>query len=136
MGLKAVGKKAKHVSVEQYQSIISDQESKLVHFLEHYFANTDLIVLPCLGNSIPLWTEVEVGHPNFSKEKYLGLFHFMGFINLLGIPSISFPIGNDALGRPVSVQVIAKPFHENLLLQFAQDVEGQLFGGKCYLSQK
>ena len=136
MGLKAVGKKAKHVSVEQYQSIISDQESKLVHFLEHYFANTDLIVLPCLGNSIPLWTEVEVGHPNFSKEKYLGLFHFMGFINLLGIPSISFPIGNDALGRPVSVQVIAKPFHENLLLQFAEDVERQLFAGNCYLSQK
>ena len=136
MGLKAVGKLAKRISTEQYQDVITQQTTRLEKFLADYFSNTDLIVLPCVGSSIPLWTEVEIGHPNFSREKYLALFQFMGFINLLGLPSISFPIGDDSHGRPVSVQVIAKPFHEKLLLKFANTVEKQLFNGNCYLNQK
>ena len=136
MGLKSVGKLAKRISTEQYQDVITQQTTRLEKFLADYFSNTDLIVLPCVGSSIPLWTEVEIGHPNFSREKYLALFQFMGFINLLGLPSISFPIGEDSYGRPVSVQVIAKPFHEKLLLKFANNVEKQLFNGNCYLNQK
>jgi Asp-tRNA(Asn)/Glu-tRNA(Gln) amidotransferase A subunit family amidase len=136
MGLKAVGKKGKHVRQEQYQEVMAGQDLRIAHFVSRYFDSADLIVLPCIGTSIPLWTEVEVGNAQFSKEKYLSLFQFMGFINLLGLPSISIPIGEDSLGRPVSIQVIAKPFHEKRLLDFANTVEQRLFSGKCYLSQK
>lgn len=136
MGLRAVGKKAQRITLEQYQTAFHAIEGALKEFITAYLTAADLIILPCIGHSIPNWEEVEIGNPLFSKERYLQLFHFMGFINYLGLPSISLPIGDDEQGRPVSVQVIARPFHEKDLLQFADSVEKVLFGENCYLSQK
>ena len=136
MGLRAVGKKAQRITPEQYQTAFHAIEGALKEFVTSYLTDADLIILPCIGHSIPNWEEVEIGNPLFSKDRYLQLFHFMGFINYLGLPSISLPIGDDDQGRPVSVQVIAKPFHEKDLLQFADSVEKVLFGENCYLSQK
>jgi aspartyl-tRNA(Asn)/glutamyl-tRNA(Gln) amidotransferase subunit A len=65
---------------------------------------------------------VEIGHPQFHQEKLMGLFHLMGFINYLGRPAISIPIGLDADHRPLSVQVISRPLMEKNLLEFTQQI--------------
>jgi aspartyl-tRNA(Asn)/glutamyl-tRNA(Gln) amidotransferase subunit A len=39
--------------------------------------------------------------------------------NLAGVPGLSFPIGFDAQGLPVGMQLMGKPFREDMLLQMA-----------------
>jgi len=46
----------------------------------------------------------------------------MGFINYLGIPSLSIPIGLDHLGRPLSIQAIGAPLSELNLIDFAKSI--------------
>jgi aspartyl-tRNA(Asn)/glutamyl-tRNA(Gln) amidotransferase subunit A len=134
-GLKSVSKIAQGISESQYTQVIESRQKLTQAFIDQYLSSADLLILPCLGQSLPNWTEVEIGHPEFSRDAYLSLFQFMGFVNLLGLPSISFPIGDDARGRPVSIQAIARPLQEKTLLKFAQDMEQQLFDGYCYIDQ-
>ncbi len=134
-GLKSVGKIAQLISLAQYEQVIHSRQQQSESFIEKYLSTSDILLIPCLGQSLPNWEAVEIGNPNFSREAYLSLFQFMGFINLLGLPSISFPIGEDSRGRPVSIQAIARPFQEKTLLNFAHQMEQQLFDGNCYIDQ-
>ncbi len=43
--------------------------------------------------------------------------------NLLGLPALAIPVGFDASGMPLSVQAIAKPWQEELLLEFGMRLE-------------
>ena len=43
--------------------------------------------------------------------------------NILGLPALAVPIGLDASGLPLSVQLVAKPWHEDLLLQVGENLE-------------
>jgi aspartyl-tRNA(Asn)/glutamyl-tRNA(Gln) amidotransferase subunit A len=52
-----------------------------------------------------------VGDVQFDAgKKLLGLHRFMGFVNYLGLPSLSMPIGKDSKGMPISVQVLCRPY--------------------------
>jgi aspartyl-tRNA(Asn)/glutamyl-tRNA(Gln) amidotransferase subunit A len=44
----------------------------------------------------------------------------MGFVNYLGLPSLNLPLGLDEHQRPVCVQLLARPYAEHLLLDFAE----------------
>jgi len=134
-GLKSVGKIAQSISLAQYEQVIHSRQQQSESFIEKYLSTSDILLIPCLGQSLPNWGSVEIGHPDFSREAYLSLFQFMGFVNLLGLPSISFPIGDDSRGRPVSIQAIARPLQEKTLLDFAHQMEQQLFDGNCYIDQ-
>ena len=50
---------------------------------------------------------------------FVQFFHFMGFINYLGLPSLSAPIATDLNGRPISVQLVGRPFADLALLDLA-----------------
>lgn len=43
--------------------------------------------------------------------------------NLLGLPALAIPTTLDAQGLPLSVQAVAKPWHEELLLEFGKRLE-------------
>ncbi len=43
--------------------------------------------------------------------------------NLLGLPALAVPIGFDLTGLPLSVQLVAKPWHEELLLEVGENLE-------------
>lgn len=45
------------------------------------------------------------------------------FANLLGLPALAIPVGLDAAGMPVAVQAVAKPWQEEMLLEFGKQVE-------------
>ena len=47
--------------------------------------------------------------------------------NLTGFPGLSFPIGFDAAGLPVSGMLIGRPNEEHLLLAFAQMYQARTF---------
>ena len=54
----------------------------------------------------------------------------MGFVNYLGLPSLSMPIGKDSKGMPISVQVLCRPYEELSLLRWAQHFIGSRFGSQ------
>ncbi|CFO31697.1 amidase [Bordetella pertussis] len=57
------------------------------------------------------------------------------FVNYLGLPAIVFPIGRDAAGRPISVQAIARPGGEAMLLALARQAGHSRFGGRGFAQQ-
>ena len=53
-------------------------------------------------------------------------------INYLGLPAISVPIGFDENGLPLSIQLVGKPFSEDLLLRAAFSLEKEF----CFWDKK
>jgi aspartyl-tRNA(Asn)/glutamyl-tRNA(Gln) amidotransferase subunit A len=45
-------------------------------------------------------------------------------INALGFPALSVPCGSSSEGLPIGLQMIARPFEENLLLALGEALEG------------
>jgi aspartyl-tRNA(Asn)/glutamyl-tRNA(Gln) amidotransferase subunit A len=74
------------------------------------FASIDLLSTPTHPDRPPA-----LGTP--------GLTSFTNPLNLLGWPAIAVPIGKDAGGLPMSIQLIAKPWGEARLLRAARAVE-------------
>lgn len=120
--LKTVCKQGQLITKAAYEEIMAERTAHTSAFLEKYFTDVDILLLPTFTCSLPNWTEAEIGHPEFVKEKLIGLFTLMGFINYLGLPALSIPIGKDQRGRPLSIQAVGKPLTELSLLDFAQKI--------------
>lgn len=97
-------------------------------FIEQAFAQTDVLLLPLQVSSLPRVHEVYLGHSNFEPRKLLDLHRYCGWINYLGLPALALPVGVDADGLPVSIQLVAKPLHEHQLLAFGQKIQHDLLG--------
>jgi aspartyl-tRNA(Asn)/glutamyl-tRNA(Gln) amidotransferase subunit A len=113
---------------EWYRAALTDRSRYARMFARTYLKSHDLLVLPALPQPVPDWREVVAGSLDFNIKQLLALYGYMGFVNYLGFPSIVFPIAADARGLPISVQVLARPFHEADLLAFAEQVELRRFG--------
>ena len=61
-----------------------------------------------------------------TPTKEIGQFQAMmsaTWVNVLGLPAITIPFGMDNEGLPVGVQLVARPFEEELLLDLAVELE-------------
>lgn len=120
--LSTICKIGQKISPDTYYDALNQREFQIEEFTRHYFQNFEIILMPCFTCSLPNWQDVEIGHPHFDKIKLKGLYELMGFINYLGLPAISLPIGQDAYGRPLSIQAIGKPHSEHTLIAFAERI--------------
>lgn len=87
-------------------------------FAARYFHDNDILLLPALPDVLPDWDAVDTRSASFQPRQLLGLHRFMGFVNYLGFPALVLPVAHDALGRPICVQALARPFQEHTLLRF------------------
>ncbi|MCJ7832961.1 MAG: amidase [Deltaproteobacteria bacterium] len=90
--------------------------TKLVDEALKIFQKVDAWILPTTPNPA-----TRVGEPPDPLNA-----RFTGPINLLGFPSLAIPSGLTEEGLPVSIQIIAAPFHEYLLLEIARVFEDGL----------
>ena len=105
-----------------WQLALADRKPCLQAFMEVAFGQADVLLAPLQIDVLPTVDEVYVGHPAFSAAKLLGLHHYCGWVNYLGLPALALPIGHDARGLPISIQLIGKPFHEPQLLALGQKI--------------
>jgi Asp-tRNA(Asn)/Glu-tRNA(Gln) amidotransferase A subunit family amidase len=87
-------------------------------------AEVDVLVTPttaCTAPRIPA-DALATGEANFATLDRL--MRFVTLANLTGLPAISFPAGYDAEGLPIGMQLIARPWREDVLLRFAHVAEG------------
>ena len=122
-GVRSLAKFGASVSDQAYHDAIYQRQKRCAEFLLQNLADADLLIFPALQVPLPNWQEVEIGASSFCKSKFLGMFHYMGFVNYLGLPCLSLPAGRDRGGRPVAVQVLGRPLMDVALLEWAKSLE-------------
>mgnify|MGYP000001641000 FL=1 len=121
--VQAIGMPGLGVPDAWYQESMAARAAFLEQFVQRHFHDAEFLILPALGCLLPDWSAVEVGHPAFDRVQLAGMHTFMGFVNYLGLPALNLPIARDARRRPICVQVLARPFAEHRLLDFAEQAE-------------
>ena len=121
--VQAIGLLGMGVPDAWYQESLTVRAAFLEQFVNRHFHDAEFLILPALGCLLPDWSAVEVGNPAFDRAQLAGMHAFMGFVNYLGLPALSLPIARDARRRPICVQVLARPFAEHRLLDFAEQAE-------------
>ena len=87
-------------------------------FVAGHLAQADVLLLPSLPRGVPDAQVVTTTSDRFDPRELVALHRYHAFVNYLGLPSLSFPIGTDARGRPVCIQAIGAPGAEAELLAF------------------
>ena len=111
-----------------YRQSIAQRPWVLQRFLDNVMDDVDVLMLPLQLQSLPDVSEVYHGGENFNVTASLAMHRMSGWINYLGLPALAMPIGRDSLGRPVSIQMVARPRHELLLLALGQQIQFDLYG--------
>jgi Asp-tRNA(Asn)/Glu-tRNA(Gln) amidotransferase A subunit family amidase len=60
--------------------------------------------------------------------KYLDAWSYAEWFNLLGNPAAVVPVGRSAEGLPIGLQVVGRPWEEELVLAVAQEIERECGG--------
>ncbi|UOD51085.1 amidase [Orrella daihaiensis] len=112
-----------------WRAALRERPDRLAQFVDHAFASADVLLAPLQTGFLPTTREVYLGDDAFKSAKLLGLHRYCGWINYLGLPALSMPVGTGAHGMPVSIQLVGKPFSEPKLLalgrQIATDIHGE-----------
>ena len=103
-----------------YEESIQSRTFLLENFVNQHFGEADFLITPSLADTVPDWQTVQIGHSTFDRAGLFAMHRYMGFVNYLGLPSLNLPIGRDAQGRAICVQVLARPYAEHQLLNFAE----------------
>lgn len=109
--------------VTWYLNARREQSSRCREFLSTALADADILLIPALPRGVPDSGLVTTTSADFQPRELLAMFSWMSFVNYLGLPAIVLPIACDIGGRPISVQAIARPGKEGLLIAWAQQVE-------------
>ena len=111
-----------------YHESVTQRPQALQQFLDEVMADTDVLMLPLQLQSLADVSEVYPGGKNFNVTASLAMHRMCGWINYLGLPALAIPIGQDSRGRPVSIQLVARPRHELLLLALGQKIQSDVYG--------
>jgi Asp-tRNA(Asn)/Glu-tRNA(Gln) amidotransferase A subunit family amidase len=83
-------------------------------------------VLLCPVASIPAFRHGERSWSIDGKTvQYLDAWSYTEWFNLLGAPAVVVPFGRSNEGLPIGVQIVARPWEEELVLAVAAEVEAQ-----------
>ena len=86
----------------------------------------DYPVLLCPVASIPAFRHGERSWQVEGKTvKYLDAWSYTEWFNLLGTPAVVVPVGKSPEGLPIGVQIVARPWQEELVISVAAALEEQ-----------
>jgi amidase len=84
----------------------------------------DYPVLLCPVASIPAFQHGERSWQVEGKTvRYLDAWSYTEWFNLLGTPAAAVPVGNSPEGLPIGVQIVARPWQEELVISVAAALE-------------
>lgn len=111
-----------------WREALRQRPEHLKAFIDDVFGKVDVMMAPLQTDLLPKTSEVYLGNAEFKAAKLLGLHRYCGWVNYLGLPALSLPIGTTSDGLPVSIQLIARPFHEVQLLALAAQIQSDIYG--------
>jgi aspartyl-tRNA(Asn)/glutamyl-tRNA(Gln) amidotransferase subunit A len=92
-------------------------------FEEQVLGKADVAILPVMPIRTPPFAEADPASPSFSARRLYELSHYTRFVNMLGLPAVSIPVGFDDRGLPVALQMIGRPGRDFDLIALAIRVQ-------------
>lgn len=84
----------------------------------------DFPVLLCPVASVPAFRHGERRWDiDGKKVEYLDAWSYTAWFNLLGMPAAVVPVGKSSEGLPIGVQIVARPWEEEIVLAVAAELE-------------
>jgi len=105
-----------YVNAQRQRKLLLDEFHKLFHDIDCLFTPSTPITAPRIGQ-----TEIALDGAQYNTR--ILTTRFARGINVLGFPALSIPCGTSAEGLPIGLQMIARPFEENLLLGLGEALE-------------
>jgi aspartyl-tRNA(Asn)/glutamyl-tRNA(Gln) amidotransferase subunit A len=88
------------------------------------FSSIDVLAAPTLTCTATVAGEETVTWPDGSTESPTGTYvRFSQPANVTGLPSITVPTGVDSAGLPIGMQVMGRPFEEDVIISVAAAYE-------------
>ena len=124
---RALRDAARHIDSWAYAQAVQQTQRLSRTIVEAFAARFDLLVTPtmaCLPPPVGAWRDGVGENPLMAVLNSYPLAVFTSLFNVTGLPAMSVPIHHDdGTGLPVGIQIVAAPWHEDLLLQVARTLE-------------
>ena len=102
------------VPAAQYLEVLRLRSAWLGRWRE-ILGEADLYLCPAIA--VPIPTRAETGPGGADAARRLGeVTRLTRWVNYLGVPALVLPCGFDARGLPIALQLVGRPFDEELLL--------------------
>lgn len=110
--------KGRAIADAAIQKALEERANLRDHFTAAW-RGADAAVLPVMPMDTPLAAAVDPTEAGFDARTLYGMSSLTRFVNYLGLPALSLPIGFDNRGAPIGLQVIGRMNGERALLEFA-----------------
>ncbi len=98
--------------------------TRLYRTMEAFLHKFDVLACPVTGIApLPVDIEYPTHVAGVESRDYLDWLSFVFLASLCGLPAMSLPVGRDARGMPVGLQLIGRPRGEARLMQVARRLE-------------
>jgi len=92
-------------------------------FNEQVLGKADAAILPVMAIRTPPLSEADPASPTFSARQLYELSSYTRFVNMLGFPAVSIPVGFDDRGLPVALQMVGRAGCDFALIALAVRVQ-------------
>ena len=92
-------------------------------FEEQVLGKADAAILPVMAIRTPPLAEADPASPTFSARQLYELSSYTRFVNMLGFPAVSIPVGFDDRGLPVALQMVGRAGSDFALIALAVRVQ-------------
>ncbi len=106
-----------HVSAHDYLQAARLRARAARAFVDEVFARVDVLAAPTIPEPAPALAAVKAGSTDETVRRMGRFSRLTRPWNALGFPALSVPCGFAADGRPVGLQLVARPFDEATLLR-------------------
>ena len=106
-----------YVNAQRLRKILLDDFRALFQSIDCLLTPTTPIVAPRIG-------ERQVELDGQMQDTRLAISRFTRGMNVVGFPALSLPCGRSRDGLPIGLQMIARPFEEQLLFLLGEALEG------------
>lgn len=122
-------KMAEELSASDYAKSVLRMHLECRRMVAHWRRDFDVLLSPTLACEVPP-VGVILAEANElldgSSPREARMLAFNAYANILGLPAISVPVGEDADGLPVGAQLVGSPYDETTILQLSHALEREL----------
>jgi aspartyl-tRNA(Asn)/glutamyl-tRNA(Gln) amidotransferase subunit A len=112
-----------HVSAHDYLQATRLRARAARAFIEGVLGDVDVLLTPTIPEPAPLLSAVTAGPTDEVVRRMTRFTRFTRPFNTLGLPALSVPCGFSALGLPVALQIVGRPFDEATVLRLGHAYE-------------
>ncbi len=115
--------KGRAITDAAIQEALDERAAVRDHFVAAWRC-ADAAILPVMPLDTPLAVTVDPTEKAFDARTLYSMSSLTRFVNYLGLPALSLPVGFDKRGAPIGLQVVGRMHGERALLAFAAVFQG------------